>query len=73
MRIWSEKEMQEFEDFCLSHFKERIRIITGVNKLYFFSLLNGDFRKDIAGYICEHKFYSSYEFDGLCVVLYFEE
>lgn len=73
MKIWSEKEIKEFEDFCLSNFKARLRIIAGVNKLYFYSLIYNDFRRDIAGYICIHKFYDSFDFDGLCVVLNFED
>ena len=71
MRKWSKKEIKEFENYCISHFQERILVIEGDNGLYFHSMLYETFRKDIAVYICEHKSYRIFEYDGSCVVLNF--
>ena len=71
MRVWSAEEVSEFENFCLDVYKERLTIISDVNALYFYSELYDDFRRDIAAYICEHKSYDLYVYDGKSLILRF--
>lgn len=71
MQIWSAGEVRAFETFCLNVYKERLSIISDFDALYFYSDLYGNFRRDVAAYICEHKSYDSFDFDGKCLILRF--